>query len=193
MTKILNFKFIIGIALIAIVAVFGVTQVYANPQLFTQSAKTQTATTTLAYLTPGTATTTLVYDTREQSGTNQAGGNNTYIAETVTLKQYLKASSTATVLVTNFEFSDDKIDWYQNNLETYAAGAIAIATPNSYTWTFASSTIGGVLNGNGTDVGAKVISVKVPTRYVRAVFTMTGANGAIWAELLPKKQIANTF
>lgn len=182
-----------GLAGLTLLALSFAGLVHANPTLFTSSAQTATATTTLAYMTPGTATTTVLYDTRAENGTNQTKDGNGLIPDSVTLKEYMKASSTATVLVTNFEFSDDKIDWYQNNLETYAAGAISIATPNSYTWTFATSTIGGVLNGNGTDVGAKVISVKVPTRYVRAVLTMTGANGAVWAQMLPKKQISYSY
>ena len=186
-------KYKLPIILSAICLTAFATVIWANPTLFYSAAQSATATSTLKYMTPGTATTTVVYDTWAQLGTNQTSDGNRYIPDSVTLKEYLKASSTATVLVTNVEYSDDNIDWYQNNLDTYAAGAIAIAAPNTYTWTFATSTIGGVLNGDGTDVGAKVISLKVPTRFIRVVLSLTGANGGVWVQLLPKKQISQSY
>ena len=166
---------------------------YANPSLNTSSARSSTATTTLATINPGLATTTVTYDSRAQLGSNQTQDGNTLLPDSVALLLYMKASSTLSVLVTNIEYSNDGIDWYQNNLETYAAGAIAIATPNTYTWTFATSTIGGVLNSLGTDVGAKTISVRTPTRFVRAVLSMTGAGGMVRGEFVPKKQLSYSY
>lgn len=171
---------------------FGMT-VYANPTLLTSTAQSSSATTTLAYMTPGTATTTVTYDVWAENGTNQTNDGNRLYPDYADLSLYMKASSTLSILVTNVEYSEDKLDWYQNNLETYAAGAIAVATPNSYTWTFATSTIGGLLNGIGTDVGAKIIRVKAPMRYVRAVVSLTGANAGVRAKFLPKKQISYSY
>ena len=162
-------------------AIFVAFQVRANPSYFARGTASATATTTLAFMTPGTATTTVTHDAFFE-------GNNTK-ADSVALQLMLKASSTGTVLVTNIEYSEDGIDWYQNNLDTYAAGAIAVATPNSLTWTFATSTIGGLLNGGaGVDFGQKVIGVKTPTRYVRAVLSLTGANGGVWVKFIPSKE-----
>ena len=160
-----------------------VSVVKANPPTFLRINSTATATTTLIYMTPGTATTTLVYDAYKFDGTSEVNGSLFF-----NLAIQLKASSTATVLVTKFEFSNDGVDWYENNLNTYAAGAIAIVVPNSYTWTYASTTVGGAAIGASEDRGTKIISVPVPTRYVRAVFSLTGASGGIWAEALGIKQ-----
>lgn len=184
-------KSVFVLVLLALISIGLSKTVLASPSFKANSAKTSTATTTLLYMTPGTATTTVTYDSKETAGTNQTNGGNTYLPNSALLKIWLKASSTATVLVTNIEYSDDAIDWYQDNLSTFAAGAIAIATPNSFTWTYASTTVGGAGVVATTDTGQKAILLKTPSRYIRAVLSVTGKNGAVYAEIAPTKEISN--
>lgn len=168
---------------------------FANPSVFTSTAQTAAATSTVVYMTPGTATTTLVYDSRGLNGTLQAKDGNTYKTDGAVLFTQLNASSTATILVTKLEYSNGNncasaptgCDWYENNINVYAAGAIAIATANSFTYTFASTTPGGT--GTTSDFGRKLMNIDTPARYVRVVLTLTGANGSVWAQILPRKQV----
>ena len=132
-------------------------------------------------------------------------------ARTATLSTIFAASGTEAVLLTQIEYADttsgvdcasnqDGCTWYGNNLDVYAAGAIAVATPsNSYTWTFASSTIGGItpltsppcFTGqlNRGDCSNKLVEIPTPTQYVRAVFTATGKPAAIRAEIIPRTNV----
>lgn len=162
---------------------------WANPFYTGTKAKSAAATTTLAYQTPGLATSTTVYDSYEQTGTNQTNGGNLTIPNTVAVALQGQASSTATVLTIACEFSDDSIDWYQN--ETVAAtttGTVLITTPISYNFVYASSTVGGAQVKATTNTFAKTFLCPVPLRYVRAVVTDSGANAGIWTTIIPTKQ-----
>jgi len=162
---------------------------FANPGSFSSPAYTAVASSTLTYMTAGTATTTVTYDTYESNGTTQVNNGNTFVADGATLLLAVSASSTSSVFVTNVEYSVDGIDWYQDNRITYAAGAIAVATPNSFTYTYASTTPGGGAVLSNSNRGAKAIRLDTPTRYVRAVISLTGTNGAVYATIIPRKQV----
>lgn len=183
-----NLKMFLGLVLAGTI-VLSPTAVFANPISFSSPAQTAAATSTLIYQTAGTATTTVTYDTFESAGVTQANGGNNYVATGATLLLGVVASSTSSVFVTNIEYSQDGIDWYQNNISTYAAGAIAVVTPNSYTWTYASTTPGGAAGLATANTGAKAIAIPTLTRFVRAVLTLTGTNGAVWAKIIPRKEI----
>lgn len=168
----------------------------ANPLGFSCSSQTGNATTTNAFMTPGTATSTLLFDTYCVTGTNQQNTGNTFVASDLNLLTQLQASSTATVLNITAEYSQDGIDWYQDNyVATVSTTTVTsnyvsdISTPNSYKWTFASSTTGGVATANNNRIG-KVIHLHVPTRFVRIVYTLASGstNGTIWGSLLPIKE-----
>lgn len=160
------------------------------------------ASTSVKYLTPGTGTTTLVYDTYCQNGSNQTDVGNTSIANSLSLLTQLSASSTNTTLNISVEYSQDNLDWYQDNLIASSTGIglglqYPLTNPNTYTWAFASSTLNGVgQNNNGptansTRIG-KVIKIFAPARYVRVVYSLgfaAGAtNAAVWGEILPIKE-----
>lgn len=172
---------------------FGTMQVaYGSPSQFTAGAASTSdhnATTTYSYLTPGTGTTTIVYDTQQSNGTNQTNNGNTYATDKVTFLEYVAASSTSSVFVTNFEYSQDGTSWYADSTNVFAAGAIAIATPNSYTYTYASTTPGGGAALSNSNTGARAITIDVPTRYVRAVMSITGVNGAVHGRFVPLKEV----
>lgn len=139
---------------------------------------TAAATTTLSYMTAGTATTTVTCPLSFEG------------ADSATLALWVQASSTSSVIVGQIEYSDNGIDWYQNNQDIFAAGAIAIATPsNSFTWTYASTTVGGAGVGASTNTGAKLVKVATPTKWVRVILSNTGTNVGVWAKLIPRQPV----
>lgn len=176
---------------------------HASPLGFACAAygPTGIASTSVKYMTPGAATTTLVYDTYCQNGSNQTDVGNTSVANSLALLTQLSASSTNTTLNIAIEYSQDNVDWYQDNLLASTTSGFTlpfpVTNPNSYTWLFASSTLNGVAQANNgptassTRIG-KVMKIYAPTRYVRIVYTLgvaSGATGAaLWGQILPLKE-----
>lgn len=164
---------------------------HANPFYTGTKAQSATATTTVSYLTPGTATSTTVYDSYEQYGTNQPNSGNLTIPDTVAIVLDGSASSTATTLTATCEFSDNyngttkNGDWYQNEILPATTSNTFIAQPLTYSFTYASSTVGGVAN---TPRFQKLVTCPIPTRFVRVVVTDTGAPASLWTEIIPTKE-----
>ena len=183
----LNLKIAGIIALMAATAIMLTTGVAFATALFTGNrAMTAAATTTVVYMSPGNATTTLVYDSYEVSGTNQTNSGNLVIPDTVALAVQGVSSSSVSVLNIACEYSYDNIDWYQNNLySATSSGIMPIVTPSTFSYTFASTTLNGVSIGNNY---AKIVECPIVTRYVRAVLTNTGARMSVWATFIPTKQ-----
>lgn len=155
---------------------------HANPLRYVAPASTAEATTTVALMTPGTATTTTaVFD-------SFAAGANAYPDRAALLTQFT-ASSTNSILGIRLEYSQDNIDWYADNLnENATTSAVnSINTASSFSWTFASTTPAAGAIGN-TNRSSKVIFINVPTRYIRAVYTITGGNGGVWGSIIPQRQ-----
>lgn len=175
----------VAITLIAVGVLLAAGIAYANPLYTAGKARSALATSTLAYMTPGTATSTLVYDSYEQLGTNQPNQGNITIPNTVALAIQGVGSSTASIVNLACEYSDDGIDWYQNEMfPATTSDPVLITAPNTFTFTNASSTIGGVaFNGF-----KKIITCPLPTRFVRAVASVTGDKAAIWDTFIPSKQ-----
>lgn len=144
--------------------------------------KTATATTTVAYLTPGTATTTLSSDLYSASSNTKANG-------ALVAFQYT-ASSSAAALKARVEYSNDGVDWYAESipLAETATTTLMTTTFREYSWNnFATTTDYG---GSGTASRIhQSFSIATPTRYVRVKFYVpAGAgNGALWASLTPNK------
>lgn len=192
-----NLKYFIPSAVVlGIMALVSVA--YANPFYSGTSAVSSTvSTSTQTYITAGTATTTEVYDSYEQYGTNQLNGGNLTLPTQVAVMLQGVASSTATVVSVACEYSDNYIgtsgngDWYQNEIigaTTTNAGVQNIGTANSFNFTYASSTVGGAPVLANTNRFQKVIVCPVPLRFVRAVITTTGANASVWTKIEPIKQ-----
>lgn len=191
-----NLKYFIPSAVIlGVLAVAGIA--YANPFYAGLSAQTAVAPTTQSYMTPGTATTTPIYDSYEQYGTNETNGGNLTLPTQVAILLNGAASSTATVVNVACEFSNNYVgttgagDWYQNEIigaTTSNSGVQNIGAVNSFSFTYASSTVGGAGLAANTNSFKKVIVCPVPLRFVRAVITITGANGSVWSSIVPIKQ-----
>lgn len=201
---------LIGIAIIGFIAVVALLFVSvhiakANPSQFVGTTQTASATSTGAFQTPGTATSTLVYDTF-----NQATGNN-YTANTVELLWQLSASSTNTTSNLNLEYSNGygsngavldcvasptSCDWYEDtgtNQSGFATSSTQqrLDTVAQYQWKFASSTIAGLPAGVTNARATRALHIMAPTRYVRAVFTcaLGGTNCTQWAQFTPSKEV----
>jgi hypothetical protein len=176
---------IVGIA--AIVGFSLVQTANANPDQFLPCS-TATATTTLTYMTAGTATTTLTCDTQTDGGLP---------AKDAILLVNWNASSTASKVNFALEYSQDGTagtwfaDTFSIGVPATTTAPVMLNTLSSYSWQFASSSIGG-RGLDGTEAtSTRALHVPTPTRYVRIVMTVpVGATpSAIWAALIEKKEI----
>lgn len=160
---------------------------------FSGTVQTASATSTPAYMTPGTATSTLVYNT--YTNTNVATAtpttSNVSKAEKLALVGQFQGSSTAAVLHIAYEYSQDGLDWYQNYLPiggySTTTQALTFTAADSIAIPFASSTYNGI--STKIDNDRFIVEVPIPTKDVRVVVTLTGANGAFWGQLVPVKQL----
>lgn len=186
-------KYILSIAplsLLAIVLIFGLGPVVsANPIFFPVTTQTATATSSPAFMTAGTATSTLTLDT-------YSSGNPRGAMMAALLIQFV-ASSTSSVLNTNIEYSQDNVDWYQDggNITTNFATSskpfdISSVNQYRYGWLGTQAGLPAVVLTTGTTTRA--LYVRTPTRYVRAIFTLPvgSAAGAVWGQFVPTKEVA---
>lgn len=166
---------------------------HANPSFFYRSISASVATTTVTYMTPGTATSTEILDT----GAGAAGS-----VDSGVLAVQFTGSSTLSYLNVAFEYTQggngldcynapNSCDWYGSSLyaqSTSTATGQAVAAQN-FNLQFASSSVQGAVGGI-TGRNLRLIEVKTPTRYVRAVFTLPpgSLNGALWKEFITKRQ-----
>ena len=172
MTKSFKISSILVIAFILMLAV-STKITLANPYFFGIQNSTAVATTTVSQIVPGSATTTLVFD-------SNANGQQ-YIADTVSFLIQTTASSSAAVTNINFQFSQDNIDWYDYNpLLGTATSTEQIQNPFVYQ-----------IRALGTTRDNDLLTIPVPTRYARAVISAVGTSSTVWASFIAKKQIGN--
>jgi len=179
--------YIWGATVLLLAGVFGVFVVGANPQFFMPRKLMKTATTTVTYMTPGTATTTFAFDTFQNSSNNAVNG----LALAI---QFTASSSPRSTLKWHYEYSPDNIDWYpeQEVLTTVATTTLYTLKVKEHSWQFASSTYYDYGNGTAT-LGFKIVDVPVYARYVRTKFYMertdsSNRSGAVWAEYIGRKE-----
>lgn len=163
---------------------------HANPGGFPPGARSATATSTVTVLTPTVGTSTVVYDAYNINGTNQGTTGVTTDTDSASLLVQFTASSTASKLKIAFEFSQDGVDWYADGLSVELAssttGTIVDNSPDFISWTFASTSLNaGPIGGS---YASELFNAPTPTRYVRSVITVSGANAMVWAQFVPKKQ-----
>lgn len=179
-------------ATLLVLSFFTLGTVHANVGGFPPGAKTATATTTPAVMTPGTGTSTVVYDSYNINGTNEQTTGVVSDTDEAALLVQFTASSTASKLKIAYEYSQDDVDWYQDGITILFAssttGIISTNIPNSMSWTFASTSVGGAGILASNNFATEILPVVTPTRYVRAVISDTGANAEVWAQFVPKKQ-----
>ncbi len=189
-------KYLLGIVIVVACALTGFASlVHANPTSFLATVQTGTATTSAVYIVPGTATSTLgVFDSYSQ-GIPRA-------TDVAYLNTQFAGSSTASILAINVEYSQGapgldcvasplSCDWYKDNLNSLATSSAInpLNTTTSYSWTFASSTVGGIaLTNANSATSTKVISIQTPLRYLRVIYSVTGGNAAVWGQIVPRRQ-----
>lgn len=151
----------------------------ANPSEFC-SKNTSGATSSPAYMTAGTATTTLTLDNCSDERT---------AIDTASLLIHFSSSTTPPTLKWRYQFSQDNIDWYEEDvaLNSNATTTEAVRTFHEYSWLYASTT---PLAGGTSEDALKLVTVPVPTRYVRAVFYLpAGSSPAdVWADFIVKRE-----
>lgn len=165
---------------------------YASPMQFIQRSFTN-ATGTPTYITPGLATTSLAIDTAP-------GG---YALSKLVLVEQQTASSTGSILNTDFEFSPDMgvdctaiptgCDWYKPSLIQTSSTSPTFVMDQFQTqsWKFASSSQGRAGIGANANRDFRVLSISAPMRYIRAIFTVPigATNAGVWAMFIGTKEI----
>lgn len=183
-------KYIIG--LLVAVAVLGfATTVGANApylqRIFMATLATPgtlyTATTTPIFMSAGTATTTVVLDSTFTK------------YDEASLLIQLTSSTTPTELRWQYQFSQDKKDWYDESIDNNinATTTNVSMTPVVHRWGFASSTDlrGGTAQIANT-VARKLVTVPTPTQYTRVIFYLPigVGNASLYTEAVPQKQLS---
>jgi hypothetical protein len=166
----------------------------ANPTFFPQTATTATASTSLAYMTQGTGTTTLAYDSYGICGTNQSQSTLSGAASAQVNVQ-ITATTTGNPNVLNlnarFEESQDCIDWYPVAAPlTTATTTLLTSNPyNSFNLTISTSTLSAGGSGTATRIHES-FAIPTPERAVRVVFSDPTGGGTygLWAQIVPTKQ-----
>jgi hypothetical protein len=171
---------------LAIVVLSNIETVKANVPYF-QIEKTQPATTTTAFMSPGNATTSI------QIVSNQSVG----IDSAYVFVQY-RASSTGPTLKYRIEHSQDGIDWYGQLVptNTNATTTTVVGSAAGYNIAFSTSTaptdgIPGFLNATSSNPRLHgSFSITTPTRYTRVIYFVPagGGNGALWSSIIGKRQ-----
>lgn len=173
----MNKKIIIIGGLLAVLAlVYGQSQKARAYPSFVQIKSTAgegiIATTTTNTLTPGTGTTTLSWANEE------IDANGLYIA--------LKASTTAATLQWSYQWSNNNVDWYEQDSVSDTTGISQntfehASTTITHRWTPGNSTA-------STTMKALVIP-PVPSKYARVQFTMPigSSNALLYAEVARKR------
>lgn len=180
----------IGIAGIALLSLIGAGIAYANPSYFGPGVSTNNAaSTSVAYLIPGAATsTTPVLDAYTPSGQSTK-----FKVNQASVAIQFTASTTNSILTATIEYSNDNVDWYRsyvvdsNGMGT-STNPFYVTTPDQLSWKFASSSVGGVGIGATSNMSTAYIIIPTPARYTRIVFSIAGANGAVWAYITPIKE-----
>lgn len=200
------------IAFIAIMCFFIIASVFvpalkakvasAMPDTFCLSTSSG-ATSSPAYMTPGTATTTLY----------ASGGcaDSVYGAKQYALAVQFTGSSTASTLQVRQEFAQapygvnciatpNACDWYAGTFSsmnnygttTISSTGIDMSVIPVYSWKFASSTIAGLAPASNNNRDMKILTFPGLTQYTRFVFTMAqvaNGNGAVYAQVIGKKEM----
>lgn len=193
-TKIHTSKYaLIAIAAIIFAITMSVSYVQANPSFFLRqnNGVSTTATSSIVYMSAGTATTTYYLD----AGAAAAGS-----VDSAVFTEILTGSSTATTLNTSFEYASggdcianpNSCEWYSDRVSvgtsTVSNGVLGMNPSFTYQLQFASTTLNGA--AGAAIKTTRIFSFPTPTRYVRAVLTMPVGStaGSIWGEFVAKRQ-----
>lgn len=181
--------FAIALGIVAVILILTTTIARANPSSWLRLQSSSATTTQLAYLTPGTGTTTTpVLDTTV--GNNFAPEGMAQLVLQLT-GSTTPANSTAYATTTyrvDFEYSQAGIDYAR----PVATSTLSVLVgPRGAFITLGETTLAGVALATTTPTRI-IIDVPTPTRFVRPVISIpigSPSNGAVWAEWIAKKQV----
>jgi len=147
---------------------------------YVSSQSTATATTTVTYMTAGTATTTYQLDGLASGKVQEMGE-----IDDVVVEVQMAASSTASTINIQPQVSNNNIDWYPIN-------QVVGTVQNSGTSTLATSSTIYLWTPNTTATSSFAFKLpNTPARHERLVFTDTGASLAFYAEVTLKRLPTN--
>ena len=173
----------------------------ANPPSY-KRAQTAATSTQSGYLTPGTGTTTLVADLGEGNNFG-ADGAILLLQLTGSTSPFISDAYASTTYRITLEFAHDPTsginckttptacDWYRDTTAVGTTTSQEYPTPTTYTIALGEDTLAGNPIATTTPT-RRAIDVPTPMRYVRAVVTLpiktSGTNGAVWLDIIAKKQ-----
>lgn len=165
-------KIILSVSILVItIFIVTTTNVKANRSYFVPSVTTNNAASTSPdYMLVTGATLTLDAYTYQTGAINSA----TLLIQSV-------ASTSAAVQTITISYSQDGIDWFQDNLSTTTSSAVVSLnnTQNRYT-----------ITGNTTASTTRLaINVPTPTRFVRASVATSTAKSSIWMQWVPVREM----
>jgi hypothetical protein len=127
-----------------------------------------------------TATSTVVY--MKTTGITSTTTFETNSFDLVDINIQFTPSTTESVLNWYYEFSNDGIDWFGEDL-----AQVDSATSVSH----ASTTVTHTWKPNQTGTYRKNITLEpIGNRQTRVVFSVTGANGSVWTQVARKKDLS---
>lgn len=197
----------------AVFILFAGTFAVANPGFFSAriGINGSTSTTSVAYMTPGTGTTTLTFDTWTTSTSTTIIENNALKGLNLAIQMHASSTRnnpTSTLLNWRIEYSSNNIDWYPELFRATtdsASSSIVLRGFREYQMSIASTSAsgGGVLGSTEETVTNgvrehKMIEIPVLTRHVRVIFYLgnrmntnrggSEKNGGVWAEFIPIRE-----
>lgn len=166
----MKLKLIIITLVVLIGITFGVIETAkANRSYFVPTVQTATATTSVDYMRVENATLTL----DAYSSTPLAISLATLLVQSI-------ASTSAAVQTITIQYSQDGIDWYQDNLSTTTSSSVIALNNTQRTYT---------ITGNATASTTRIaISVPTPTRFVRATVATSTALSSVWLQWVPLRE-----
>lgn len=160
-------------------SIFGVTAALANPIYLPphNACSTAAATSSVLSLATTTPTITLTCDAFALA----AGLYDPTAMQSAVLALQVKSLSTATILSITPQYSDDGVDWYDDNMGAVGTttGLTSVSQVKSFTWTMGT-----------TSTSSKLITMVTPIRYIRVILqNSAGApTSTVWATFIPRKE-----
>jgi hypothetical protein len=193
---------ILSAGILSLVLTFSVSFTKANPSFFLRG-RSAALTTTLNYMTPGAATSTIGSLASDGTvlGYLDLGQGGAQGADSAVLALQFTGSTTpsnAAVATTTFsvaiEYSQDNVDWYSDSYSGFGTTTVAqnFTTQHTQTVTLGTQLLNGVLVASST--ATKILfNVPTPTKYVRAIVSIptnvtNNLNGAVWGSFVAKRQ-----
>lgn len=161
---------IITLLVVLIGVTFGVIgTAKANRSYFVPTVQTATATSSMDYMRATNSTLTL----DAYSSTPVAVNSATLLVQSI-------ASTSAAVQTITIQYSQDGIDWFQDNLSTTTSSSVIALNNTQRTYT---------ITGNATASTTRTaISVPTPTRFVKATVATSTALSSVWLQWVPLRE-----